>query len=174
MCIAAQNSVTRPRSTTPSPASRPSTSKNEDSGVEPGGMDVDMEEPAEEPNHGNERHVEMQRLIETATPEVLEAKVADSNHLLSSLISSFKECGVDSQDNQHWVTQLSNLQNTKVNTPTVIGVVGNTGAGKSSVINALLEEERLVPTNCSKSAHSSHALRPSLTRISESLHGSRH
>jgi GTPase SAR1 family protein len=27
-------------------------------------------------------------------------------------------------------------------------VVGNTGAGKSSMINALLDEERLVPTNC--------------------------
>lgn len=30
----------------------------------------------------------------------------------------------------------------------MVGVVGNTGAGKSSVINALLDEERLVPTNC--------------------------
>jgi ABC-type glutathione transport system ATPase component len=35
-----------------------------------------------------------------------------------------------------------------VNEPTIIGVVGNTGAGKSSVINAMLDEERLVPTNC--------------------------
>lgn len=34
-----------------------------------------------------------------------------------------------------------------VSQPTVIGVVGNTGAGKSSVINAMLDEERLVPTN---------------------------
>ncbi|CAG5158211.1 uncharacterized protein ALTATR162_LOCUS5040 [Alternaria atra] len=33
-------------------------------------------------------------------------------------------------------------------TRTVIGVVGNTGAGKSSVINAVLNEENLVPTNC--------------------------
>ncbi|OWP00969.1 hypothetical protein B2J93_265 [Marssonina coronariae] len=33
-------------------------------------------------------------------------------------------------------------------TPTIKGVVGNPGAGKSSVINAILEEERLVPTNC--------------------------
>ncbi|KAK8100857.1 hypothetical protein PG999_011231 [Apiospora kogelbergensis] len=30
----------------------------------------------------------------------------------------------------------------------VVGVVGNTGAGKSSVINALMDEERLLPTNC--------------------------
>lgn len=35
-----------------------------------------------------------------------------------------------------------------MDTPTIIGVVGNTGAGKSSVINAMLDEERLVPTNC--------------------------
>lgn len=31
---------------------------------------------------------------------------------------------------------------------TIIGVMGDTGAGKSSVINALLGEERIVPTNC--------------------------
>ena len=31
---------------------------------------------------------------------------------------------------------------------TIVGVMGNTGAGKSSIINALLDEEQLVPTSC--------------------------
>ncbi|KAK0126069.1 hypothetical protein ONS95_007689 [Cadophora gregata] len=54
----------------------------------------------------------------------------------------------ENKDAQHWVAQIEQLQNQKVDTPTIIGVVGNTGAGESSVINAMLEEERLVPTNC--------------------------
>jgi len=33
-------------------------------------------------------------------------------------------------------------------TKTVIGIVGPTGAGKSSAINALLDRERIVPTSC--------------------------
>ena len=33
-------------------------------------------------------------------------------------------------------------------TPVIIGVVGSTGAGKSSIINAVLDEECLVPTSC--------------------------
>ena len=43
---------------------------------------------------------------------------------------------------------VENLRKQAVPTRTIIGVVGNTGAGKSSVINAMLDEERLVPTNC--------------------------
>lgn len=43
---------------------------------------------------------------------------------------------------------LENLQKQATKTKTIIGVVGNTGAGKSSVINALLDEERIIPTNC--------------------------
>lgn len=35
-----------------------------------------------------------------------------------------------------------------VKSRTVVSVVGNTGAGKSSVINDMLDEERLIPMNC--------------------------
>ncbi|KAK1516838.1 uncharacterized protein CCOS01_12387 [Colletotrichum costaricense] len=66
----------------------------------------------------------------------------------------------------HWVDQISDLRDqAKRSHRTVIGVLGNTGDGKSSTINALLDEERydrtlisqdgtqliilsLLPTNC--------------------------
>lgn len=83
-------------------------------------------------------------------PDVLEAEVRASKAFLETLRTPLEE-KISHQDVTHWVKQISNLENRKVDTPTIIGVVGNTGAGKSSVINALLDEERLVPTNCSKS-----------------------
>lgn len=59
--------------------------------------------------------------------------------MVSNLPFSFRSISNISQDN---------LRKQAVKTKTIIGVVGNTGAGKSSVINAMLDEERLVPTNC--------------------------
>jgi len=47
-----------------------------------------------------------------------------------------------------WLERIDKTKKQAVKNRTVVGVVGNTGAGKSSVINALLDEERLVPTNC--------------------------
>lgn len=109
---------------------------------------MDVDEPLPEPAHGQIAN-RLHEIIETATPDALEAEVRSSKKLVVDLLRPFEESGVTSQDSKHWVTQLITLKNHNVNTPTIIGVVGNTGAGKSSVINAILDEERLVPTNCS-------------------------
>ncbi|KAH6654027.1 Dynamin family-domain-containing protein [Truncatella angustata] len=51
-------------------------------------------------------------------------------------------------DASRWIKFLSELKARNKPAQVIIGVVGNTGAGKSSVINAILDEERLVPTSC--------------------------
>ncbi|KAK3333386.1 hypothetical protein B0T19DRAFT_440146 [Cercophora scortea] len=46
-----------------------------------------------------------------------------------------------------WIQKIGDLQAKACTRRTVVGVVGSTGAGKSSVINAVLEQECLVPTS---------------------------
>ena len=65
--------------------------------------------------------------------------------LLASFKPSFEERFKDSPDAVRWMELFSGLQTLAVRKKTVIGVVGSTGSGKSSLINAPLEEERLVP-----------------------------
>ncbi|KAK1967062.1 hypothetical protein LY78DRAFT_709329 [Colletotrichum sublineola] len=48
-----------------------------------------------------------------------------------------------------WIQQIHDIhKEAERRTETRVGVVGNTGDGKSSTINALLDEENLLPTNC--------------------------
>ncbi|KAI1078414.1 hypothetical protein F5B20DRAFT_228531 [Whalleya microplaca] len=54
----------------------------------------------------------------------------------------------DERDASVWITSLKSLKRHFKTPQTIIGIVGSTGHGKSSLINALLEERRLVPTNC--------------------------
>ena len=49
-----------------------------------------------------------------------------------------------------WDHVLDTLRGRATPKRTVIGVMGRTGVGKSSIINALLDEEAMVPTNCTK------------------------
>ncbi|KAL2065059.1 hypothetical protein VTL71DRAFT_4199 [Oculimacula yallundae] len=101
--------------------------------------------PQAKPLDMNER---VQKLIAEGSPEELEAEVKISKAFLARLRKPLEGFVAETKDAEHWVTQIEQLQKQNVHTPTIIGVVGNTGAGKSSVINAMLEEERLVPTNC--------------------------
>ncbi|KAL2016279.1 hypothetical protein VTK56DRAFT_3907 [Thermocarpiscus australiensis] len=47
-----------------------------------------------------------------------------------------------------WIESIDLLRSKADRQRAVVGVVGATGAGKSSIINAVLDEEFLVPTNC--------------------------
>ncbi|KAI1375031.1 hypothetical protein F4677DRAFT_424372 [Hypoxylon crocopeplum] len=54
----------------------------------------------------------------------------------------------DSRDAIGYADTIHDLKEQAQNPKTILGVVGSTGHGKSSLINALLGETRLVPTNC--------------------------
>ncbi|KAJ7338267.1 hypothetical protein JRQ81_011016 [Phrynocephalus forsythii] len=55
--------------------------------------------------------------------------------------------GIDSVHVEKWRDQVAALQKATKMPQTYIAVVGNTGAGKSSLLNALLDEEGVLPTS---------------------------
>ncbi|EED18160.1 conserved hypothetical protein [Talaromyces stipitatus ATCC 10500] len=89
----------------------------------------------------------LQSLFTDCTPELLEAGVKHGVDLLERLKEPMRRV-VPDLDAAEWLKSIENLQKQAAQPKTIVGVVGNTGAGKSSVINAMLDEERLVPTNC--------------------------
>ncbi|KAI0432051.1 hypothetical protein F5Y09DRAFT_302853 [Xylaria sp. FL1042] len=103
--------------------------------------------PSEEPGDAEPSEPDyLQHLCNNKSPETLEAAVSVAADLLDQLQETLGTCttpGVDA-----WIKTIADLRQRTTVTRTVVGVVGNTGAGKSSVINALLDEERLLPTNC--------------------------
>lgn len=84
----------------------------------------------------------LERLITDASAEKLESGVSAGVRLLETLRAPLNSAlGTDTQAAQ-WLEAIQDLKDKAKPTSTIIGVLGNTGAGKSSVINAILQEER--------------------------------
>lgn len=91
--------------------------------------------------------IHLQELLKETTPEKLEQGVQKGLQLLECLEKAFGALP-NQQESQDWVNSIASIRKDATPTRTVVGVVGNTGAGKSALLNALLDEERLLPTNC--------------------------
>ncbi|KAH6648251.1 hypothetical protein BKA67DRAFT_522596 [Truncatella angustata] len=108
---------------------------------------------ADEPSDGSSYNTDsVQRIVATGTPEVLEAAVQVGVGLLDNLTAALT---LDNEDVKSWAKSIKDLKERAKPTKTIVGVVGNTGAGKSTVINALMDENRLLPTNCMRACTAS-------------------
>lgn len=93
-----------------------------------------------DPQPGFEETDYLQQLVHEQIPEVLETGVEIATKLLKQLKEPLEQAGTP--DVELWLKSIKDLESRAKPPRTVVGVVGNTGAGKSSVINALLDEER--------------------------------
>ena len=78
----------------------------------------------------------LRQLAMDTTPERLEAGVKAGVDVLDKLQEPLSHLK-DHPDAESWLEQIAKVRNEAIQTRTVVGVVGNTGAGKSSVINAM-------------------------------------
>jgi ABC-type microcin C transport system duplicated ATPase subunit YejF len=124
------------------------------------GVDVDAADNAE----NIDQRGYLQRLLSsTDSPELLEKGVGIGVRVLESLKKPLEAAGTGSPQasGSQWLKAINDLEALAKPTRTIVGVVGNTGAGKSSVISAVLDEERYV--------HCQHLQRPHVLRSTSSL-----
>jgi hypothetical protein len=90
-------------------------------------------------------------LLENIINETSEEKLKCGVEVALGLLKDLKSSMLNAKDNPEvakWINSIEKLQKRSHSPKTVVGVVGSTGSGKSSIINAILDEEMLVPTNC--------------------------
>lgn len=94
------------------------------------------------------------KVVETAleTNRKQDEAVAKSCSVLEQILTMLHHnpdfCSAERR--QEWTTEITQLLAKKVPPQAVIGVLGNTGVGKSSLLNALLDEASILPTSGSR------------------------
>lgn len=63
-------------------------------------------------------------------------------HLLEDLKTVLNAYGSGNSQVVQWLQYIQQVEDKANPAPTIVGVIGVTGAGKSSLINAVLDEER--------------------------------
>ncbi|EFW99113.1 hypothetical protein CMQ_5534 [Grosmannia clavigera kw1407] len=88
----------------------------------------------------------LQAVIASGSQPLMVEAVRIARSLLRHLASPLRDIE-ERIEGPGWTQRIAQLQNHAKPTPVLIGIVGRTGSGKSSVINAVLDEDRVLPTN---------------------------
>lgn len=89
----------------------------------------------------------LQRAMTSTSVENLELYTQVGINIVNDIIQRL-DPAKHTRDVFHWMTSLGDLMHQAQTPEYILGVIGATGHGKSSLINALLGEAQLVPTNC--------------------------
>ncbi len=89
----------------------------------------------------------LQRAMQSESAENLERYTQIGLSVVNDLLQRLNEAK-HCRDAFHWLKSLKELMRQSERPQYILGVIGATGHGKSCLINALLGEARLVPTNC--------------------------
>lgn len=87
--------------------------------------------------------------------QILEKAFDIGSDVLSDLATPLERAASTNVGATPWLKAVNDLRNEVKQMRFVVGIIGDTGAGKSSVINALLDEERLLPTSCTQACTAS-------------------
>lgn len=79
--------------------------------------------------------------------EKLEAHAKTAESVIDNIQKALQQAK-GASDASRLLAMIKRIKSQTRQVKSVVGVVGDTGSGKSSIINALLDEEMLVPTNC--------------------------
>ena len=106
-------------------------------------MDLD-DDPRAVPPLGSPALSDLENLIATEDSDFLELGVKTALEVLDSLKAPLRAASASQTEAPEWLQKIENCEKEYQPPRTVIGVIGNTGAGKSSILNAVLDEERYV------------------------------